>query len=147
VNGTGRVVVVGASAAGLTAAETLRREGFTGPITMVGAERHLPYDRPPLSKQVLAGTWEPGRTALRREADLNGLGAEWRLGVPAAGLDLDAREVVLADDTRLGFEGLVIATGVRARELPAARGVRGVHVLRTLDDALLVAHGPEPRSR
>jgi 3-phenylpropionate/trans-cinnamate dioxygenase ferredoxin reductase component len=110
-SGLRQVVVVGAAAAGLTAAETLRREGFSGRITMVGAESHPPYDRPPLSKQVLSGAWDPERTMLRQRPVLDELGAEWRFGVPAAGLDLDAHEVVLSDDSRLGYDGLVVATG------------------------------------
>jgi flavin-dependent dehydrogenase len=76
----GQVVVVGVSAAGLTAAETLRREGYTGRLTLVGEEDRPPYDRPPLSKQVLSGTWEPERTALRREADLTALDVDAWLG-------------------------------------------------------------------
>ncbi|GAA0643493.1 FAD-dependent oxidoreductase [Kutzneria viridogrisea] len=128
------VVVVGASAAGLTAAEALRREGYDGRITMIGAEQRLPYDRPPLSKQVLAGTWEPERTALRREDAL--VEADWLLGTPAAGLDVAARTVRLADGTAIGYDGLVIATGVTPRRLPFGHDLAGVHVLRSMDDAL-----------
>jgi NADPH-dependent 2,4-dienoyl-CoA reductase/sulfur reductase-like enzyme len=131
-----RIVVVGASTAGLTAADTLRREGFTGTLTLVGEEPHLPYDRPPLSKQVLAGAWPPDRTALRRDADLQRLGLDLRLGCRAAGLDTAARTVTLAGGERLGYDGLVIATGLRPRRLPFGHQLAGVHVLRTLDDAL-----------
>ncbi|MEU5207710.1 FAD-dependent oxidoreductase [Streptomyces sp. NPDC020742] len=127
-----RVLIVGASAAGLAAAETLRQEGYGGTITLVGDEPHLPYDRPPLSKQLLAGRWQPGRLALRPEADLAALGLDLRLGVAASGLDPDARSVLMADGSRVTYDGLIVATGVRPRHLPGD----GAHVLRTLDDAL-----------
>ncbi|MGW0830398.1 NAD(P)/FAD-dependent oxidoreductase [Streptomyces prunicolor] len=127
-----RIVVVGASAAGLAAAETLRREGYTGTLTLVGEEPHPPYDRPPLSKQVLAAEWEPDRIALRTPADLSGLDLDLRLGVAATALDLAAQEVRLSDGAQVSYDRLVIATGVRPRRLPG----EGAHVLRTLDDAL-----------
>ncbi|MEV7869057.1 FAD-dependent oxidoreductase [Streptomyces sp. NPDC088124] len=127
-----RIVVVGASAAGLAAAETLRREGYDGALALVGAEPHAPYDRPPLSKQILAGEWSPERLPLRPYADLEALGLDLRLGLAATGLDPAHRTVRLADGTRLGYDGLIVATGVRPRRLPGA----GAHVLRTLDDAL-----------
>ena len=88
------VVVVGASLAGLRATETLRREGFDGRIVLVGAEPHLPYDRPPLSKQLLAGEWEPQELALRR-APYDELDVELRLGVRATALDAAGRELTL----------------------------------------------------
>ncbi|MFI9048144.1 NAD(P)/FAD-dependent oxidoreductase [Streptomyces sp. NPDC053427] len=129
------VVIVGASAAGLTAAETLRRRGYGGRLTLLGAEPHPPYDRPPLSKHVLAGAWEPDRIALRAPEELTLLDAEWRLGRAAAGLELSARQVVLDGGERLAFDGLIVATGVAPRRLPGA-DLAGVHVLRTVDDAL-----------
>lgn len=131
-----RIVLVGASAAGLTAADALRRDGFTGSLTMVGEELWAPYDRPPLSKQVLAGTWEPERTVLRQEADLGRLKLDLRLGCRATGLDPAARTVTLADGDRLPYDGLLLATGLRPRRLPFGHDLAGVHVLRTLDDAL-----------
>ncbi|MFH8616323.1 NAD(P)/FAD-dependent oxidoreductase [Streptomyces sp. NPDC017979] len=131
-----RVVVVGASAAGLTAAETLRREGFAGELTVIGDEHRLPYDRPPLSKQVLSGNWEPERVALRRREALDALGARWLLGRRAMALDVAARTVTLADGDAAPYDGLVIATGVTARRLPYGHRLRGVHVLRGLDEAL-----------
>ncbi|MEU6478090.1 FAD-dependent oxidoreductase [Streptomyces sp. NPDC047017] len=130
-----RVVVVGASAAGLSAAETLRRAGFDGDLTVVGQERHLPYDRPPLSKQILTGAWEPERAMLRRPADLDALRLDLRLGVRAAALAPAARTVTLDDGAELPYDGLVVATGVRPRRLPGC-GTPGVHVLRDLPDAL-----------
>ena len=88
-----RVVVVGGSLAGLRAAETLRAEGFEGRISFVGAEERLPYDRPPLSKKVLSGEWEPERIALRKHGDVDSLELDLRLGIRAEGLDLAARSV------------------------------------------------------
>ncbi|MFE6026160.1 NAD(P)/FAD-dependent oxidoreductase [Streptomyces niveus] len=128
-----RIVVVGASAAGLAAAETLRREGYDGTLTLVGDEPHPPYDRPPLSKQVLSGQWDGDRTALRTPEDLAALDLDLRLGVAAAGLDPAGHLVRLADGSTVPYDRLVVATGVRPRRLP---GDREAHVLRTLDDAL-----------
>ena len=128
------IAVVGASMAGTYAAETLREAGFDGTITMVGEEPHRPYDRPPLSKQVLAGEWEADRLAL--PVDLDRLDLEWRLGSRATALDLDGRELVLGSKERLSFDGLVIATGAEPRRLPGTPDVAGVHVLRTVDDCL-----------
>ncbi len=129
------VCVVGASLAGSRAAQTLRSEGFDGTITMVGEEPHRPYDRPPLSKQVLAGDWQPERTALSAGLD-DGLDLDWRLGVRATGLDLTARRVSLADGTAVAYDGLVIATGATPRRLAGTEDMAGVHVLRTVDDCL-----------
>ncbi|MCG5220759.1 NAD(P)/FAD-dependent oxidoreductase [Streptosporangium sp. KLBMP 9127] len=136
-----RIVVVGASAAGLTAAEALRHNGFTGTLTIVGAESRPPYDRPPLSKQILRGTWRPDRVTLRRPDALTALGADWLLGVAAVALDTDARELALADGTVLPYDGLVIAAGVTPRRLPTGHELGGVHLLRTLDDALTLRDG------
>jgi len=128
------VVVVGASLAGLRAAEALRREGYDGRLTLIGAEDHLPYDRPPLSKQFLAGEAQADDLALRRSPYAE-LDLELRLGVRADALDLDTREVSLADGTSVTFDGLVIATGAAPRTLPNQPDLDGVCVLRTLDDA------------
>jgi 3-phenylpropionate/trans-cinnamate dioxygenase ferredoxin reductase subunit len=127
------VVVVGASLAGLRAVETLRREGFDGRLTLVGAEPHLPYDRPPLSKELLAGDWEHDQIVLRK-VPYDELELELRLGVGATGLDVAARTVTLASDTGLPFDGLVIATGATPRRLPAQPQLDGVFTLRTIDD-------------
>ncbi|GAA2607942.1 hypothetical protein GCM10010399_43490 [Dactylosporangium fulvum] len=131
---TGRIVIVGASLAGLRAATALRWEGFTGSLTMIGDEPHRPYDRPPLSKQVLDG-WVPAQqTALPHLGDFD---VRWKLGVAATALDLAAKEVHLADGGRVPFDRLLIATGVRARPWPheAEAALDGVVVLRTRDDA------------
>ncbi|MEV8454035.1 FAD/NAD(P)-binding oxidoreductase [Streptomyces sp. NPDC052095] len=130
-----RIVVVGVSAAGLSAAETLRREGFDGSLTLVGREHHLPYDRPPLSKQILSRAWSAERTALRPRADLEALGLDLRLGTSAVALSPGTRTVTLDDKTACGYDGLIVATGVRPRRLPGPPAP-GVHTLRTLDDAL-----------
>jgi NADPH-dependent 2,4-dienoyl-CoA reductase/sulfur reductase-like enzyme/ferredoxin len=130
----GRVVIVGASLAGLRAATVLRREGFTGSLTLIGDEPGEPYDRPPLSKQVLTGQIPAGRTAL---PGLDGLDAEWLTGVPATGLDLERRRVRLGDGRDVGFDRLLIATGTRARPWPHAdqAALDGVFTLRTAGDA------------
>ncbi|UKY47608.1 NAD(P)/FAD-dependent oxidoreductase [Streptomyces inhibens] len=130
----GRIVIVGASLAGLRAAEKLRAEGFAGSLTLVGEEPHPPYDRPPLSKQVLLGKVPAENTGLpqRREVD-----AEWRLGVRATGLDPFGKRVLLADGEEVSFDRLLIATGTRARPWPnpAEAALDGVFTLRTSDDA------------
>jgi NADPH-dependent 2,4-dienoyl-CoA reductase/sulfur reductase-like enzyme len=129
------VVVVGASLAGLRATETLRRDGFDGRVVLVGAEAHLPYDRPPLSKQLLAGEWEPQDLALRR-APYDELEIELRLGVRAVALDAAARTVTLDDGDDVSFDGAVLATGAAPRGLPDTPALDGIFVLRTVDDAL-----------
>jgi NADPH-dependent 2,4-dienoyl-CoA reductase/sulfur reductase-like enzyme len=128
-----RAVVVGASLAGLRAAEALRRAGHDGPLAIVGAEVHQPYDRPPLSKQILTGKAEPDDLVLPVE---DGFEADWHLGTRAVGLDLPRRRIRLAGGDDLPFDRLVIATGAQPRLLPGAEPGRGVHYLRTLDDAL-----------
>jgi 3-phenylpropionate/trans-cinnamate dioxygenase ferredoxin reductase subunit len=135
------IVVVGTSLAGLRAIETFRREGYDGRIVAIGGETHLPYDRPPLSKELLAGTSEPDDIRLRKQG-VDDLDVEWMLGTPATGLDLAAREVTLADDRRVSYDGLVLATGSTPRRLPnqpalaTENGMQGLFVLRTLDDAM-----------
>ncbi|WP_329061622.1 NAD(P)/FAD-dependent oxidoreductase [Amycolatopsis sp. NBC_01480] len=142
-----RIVIVGAAAAGLAVAEGTRSAGYGGQLVMVGDEAHAPYDRPPLSKQVLLGEWSAERIALRSDADLGKLGLDLRLGIPASGLDADARELVLADGARIAFDALVVATGVRARKLPGAPEARNVHVLRDLGDALALRQQLTPGAR
>jgi NADPH-dependent 2,4-dienoyl-CoA reductase/sulfur reductase-like enzyme/ferredoxin len=131
---TGRIVIVGASLAGLRAGLTLRREGFTGSLTVIGDEPRPPYDRPPLSKQVLLGQVPAQRTTLPRR---DGFDAQWRLGVAATGLDLSGKQVHLADGETVGFDRLLIATGVRSRPWPneAEAGLDGVFAVRTPDEA------------
>src|SRR3954471_9813008 len=125
------------SLAGLRAAETLRREGFDGRVVAIGAEPHLPYDRPPLSKELLRGEWEPDQLVLRKQG-VDDLDLDWRLGARAVGLDVAANEVELHDGERVGYDGLVIATGSSPRLMPNQPVMGGVFVLRTLDDALAI---------
>ena len=122
----GRIVVVGASLAGLSALETLRQDGFDGDLIAVGAEPVLPYDRPPLSKQVLQGQWEPEKTALRDQPQYDALGVTWHLGRRATALDPAARTVTLDDGEPLSYDGLVIATGATPRRLPMATSAAAV---------------------
>ncbi|MDX3242365.1 NAD(P)/FAD-dependent oxidoreductase [Streptomyces sp. ME18-1-4] len=127
------VAVVGASLAGLSAARSLRKQGYDGRLVVIGDETHRPYDRPPLSKEFLAGAL--GEAELSLEADDEDLRAEWLLGVRATGLDRTERAVRLADGREVRADGIVIATGAAARTLPGTEGLAGVHALRTLDDA------------
>ncbi len=148
------IAVVGASLAGWRAAEQLRRSEFGGTITLIGDEPHQPYDRPPLSKQVLAGDWPAERTVLAPEDQLRELDLTARFGTRAIGLNLADRTLTLApappagadqgdyelgdhDTEELGFDGLIIATGARCRALPTG-GLSGIHTLRTLDDAMAI---------
>jgi NADPH-dependent 2,4-dienoyl-CoA reductase/sulfur reductase-like enzyme len=133
------VVVVGASLAGLNTVESLRRGGFEGRITVVGAEPHLPYDRPPLSKQVLVGKVPVDKLVLRKPEQFEQLGADWRTGVRATGLRPDATEIELDDGTTIAADGLVIATGSTPRRLPGQLDHAHVHEIRTSDDAARLA--------
>ncbi len=128
------VVIVGASVAGIRTAQALRSAGYEGDVTVVGDEPHLPYDRPPLSKQLLTGAWDTERITLLSEQDARDAGITLRLGVAASGLDAQARRLRLADGTALGYDTLVIATGLSARRPSWATA--DVHVLRTLDDSI-----------
>ena len=130
----GRIVIVGASLAGLRAAETLREEGFTGSLTIIGDEPHEPYDRPALSKQVLSGWVRADHTELPRLREVD---AQWRLGVAATGLDRATRQVRLADGEQVPYDRLLITTGTRARQWPnpTEAALEGVYTLRSRDDA------------
>lgn len=121
--------------AGTRAAETLRTAGFTGTITMVGAETQKPYDRPPLSKNYLAGDWDEERVALRKPEALDELNLTWKLGVAATSLDIAAKTIALANGESISYDGLIIATGGDVRRLPNQPTIAGIHTLRTLDDA------------
>lgn len=130
------LVVVGASLAGLRAVEAARGAGHRGPITLLGAESHLPYDRPPLSKAFLDDV-EPDVPTLAGAYGLADLDVHVRLGEPATALSVAARELAVGDST-VPFDSLVIATGCAPVRLPDARGLRGVHTLRTVEDARAV---------
>ena len=139
------VAVVGASLAGLSAARALRAQGFDGELTVVGGETRRPYDRPPLSKEFLAG--EIGEDALALEADDDDLDARWLLGLHATRLDTAARAVQLDNGTTVAAEGIVVATGARARSWPGSQGLAGVHVLRTVEDAVALRDDLRPGAR
>src|SRR5580704_17706670 len=130
-----RVVIVGSSVAGVRAARALRAEEYQGRVTLVGEEPELPYDRPPLSKQVLTGAWPAERASLLTAQAAADAGIELRLGAPALSLDLQDQLVRLADGESLPYDDLVIATGASARPSPW-RPPSGVYQLRTLADCL-----------
>lgn len=129
------IAIAGASLAGIRAARTLREEGFGGRLSLIGDEPHLPYNRPPLSKEMLADEWDEERILLEPRSAIDGLDVDLRLGIAATELDLPRKSVALSDGSRLDFDGLVIATGARPRQLPGTSGMRGIFALRTLDDA------------
>ncbi|MDA8310884.1 MAG: FAD-dependent oxidoreductase [Actinomycetota bacterium] len=130
----GSVVVAGASLAGLRAVQELRGCGFRGSLVMVGDELHCPYDRPPLSKQVLSGAWPAERAVLADRRQLDELGVDLRLGRRAGALDASARRLTLDDGSVLQADALVVATGARPRRLRGTEHLDGVAVLRTLED-------------
>lgn len=127
------VAVVGASLAGLSAARSLRERGYEGRLVVIGDELHRPYDRPPLSKEFLAGDLDEADLSL--EHDDEDLAAEWLLGTRAVGLSGPDRSVRLADGREVRADGVIVATGAAARTLAGTDGLAGVHTLRTLDDA------------
>lgn len=145
-NGMKRIAVVGASLAGLRAVEFIRRAKFEGELVFIGAEKHHPYNRPPLSKEMLRGETDQERLALRRKSydDLN---LDLRLGQRAQSLDTRAGEVLLQSGDVVPYDGLVIATGGEVRRLPNQPSLEGIHVLRTLDDALAIRAALEGRPR
>ena len=139
-----RLVIVGASLAGHRAAQAARGAGFEGDLIVVGEERHPPYTRPPLSKELLAGEQEVDRVHFPCDK----FKAQWRLGVSAVSLDRGRRRVVLSDGDELAYDRLILATGSRARPWPGSGAeLDGVHVLRNLDDALALRAAFERRPR
>ncbi|GAB4008897.1 NAD(P)/FAD-dependent oxidoreductase [Nocardioides ultimimeridianus] len=145
-----RLVVIGASLAGLRAVEAARKTGFDGEVVLVGAEEHLPYDRPPLSKAFLYPAGDEGLAPepfFRDEAYLRDeLSVELRLGAPATALDTE-QKVVVAGGEEIAYDALVIATGSTPRLLPGTGGLAGVHPLRSLDDSLAVRDALEAGAR
>ncbi|MFI8366327.1 NAD(P)/FAD-dependent oxidoreductase [Streptomyces sp. NPDC085466] len=125
------VVIVGAGMAGVQTAVALREQGFEGPVTLIGAEPHQPYDRPPLSKAVLLGKAEHSAF----DVDFESLGVDLRLGLDVTGVRPAERELV-TEAGRFPYDTLVLATGAHPLTLPGSEGVPGVHLLRTLDDAV-----------
>ena len=132
---TGPIAIVGAGLAGLRAAETLRREGYEGKLTVIGDEAHQPYDRPPLSKQVLTGWVASDHTTLPRLENLDDV--DWELGHRAVGLDLAEKKIVLDDGRDVPYDRCLIATGVRARPWfnEAEAELDGMFVVHTTDDS------------
>lgn len=130
---TGRVVVAGGSMGGLRAAEQMRAAGWTGTVTVVGDEPHMPYNRPPLSKEVLAGRAPFESLALTPKAAAADV--EWRLGAKVVAARLDGRTVTLDDGSTLSYDGLIVATGMRPRRLRCPGPRTGRHTVRTLADA------------
>ena len=132
------IVVIGGAQAGGWAAKTVRSEGYTGRVVLIGEERHPPYERPPLSKNVLAGESAPETTHLWKPETWDALGIDPRAGVRATALDRGAREVVLADGERIAYDALILCTGGRARPLPFATDAARVFTLRTIEDSLAI---------
>ncbi|KAF0957005.1 NAD(P)/FAD-dependent oxidoreductase [Rhodococcus sp. T7] len=137
------VVVVGAGLAGFRVGRSLRDAGFTGEITLIGDEEHLPYDRPPLSKALLAGSVTGDQCRLPGRTD----DLTWRLGAPVHGVDFDVRALTLGDGTDQPFDELVIATGRRARPWPGRKPATGVFTLRSLGDVAAFTAAAAPGSR
>ena len=133
-----QIAVIGASLAGLNAVEALRGAGYDGTLTLIGAEPGLPYDRPPLSKQILAGAREPDFAALRKPKHYDALDLNLRLGRTATRLDPAARTIELDGGETVGFDGLLITTGASPRSLPATPPLEGIYTLRTLEDCLAI---------
>lgn len=131
-----RIVVVGGSLAGVNAADALRKHGFDGELTLVSAEDNLPYDRPPLSKQMLLGDMAPEQLLLKPANWYEQNGINVVLGNPARHLDSAAQRVALDDGTELEYDGMVLATGSSVRELSVAHGDPRLHVLHSMDDAV-----------
>jgi 3-phenylpropionate/trans-cinnamate dioxygenase ferredoxin reductase subunit len=130
------VAVVGASLAGLSAVRALRTEGYDGSLTVIGAEHHEPYDRPPLSKEFLKGDLAADELALGSQEEYQDLDVRWVLGRSAVRLDPRNAAVTLDDGREIRTDAVVIATGATPRTLPGGGGLRGIHTLRTLDDAV-----------
>jgi 3-phenylpropionate/trans-cinnamate dioxygenase ferredoxin reductase subunit len=130
------LVVVGGGVAGLRVVQAVRQEGYAGPVTLLAGEPHLPYDRPPLSKQVLQGHLAPEATEYHAAGYYAELGVDVRVGVTARGLDTERHRLQLDGHEDVEYAALVVATGSRPRRLPFATPAEGLHVLRTREDAV-----------
>jgi NADPH-dependent 2,4-dienoyl-CoA reductase/sulfur reductase-like enzyme len=144
-----RIIVAGASLGGLRAAEQLRAAGWTGEILVIGEEEHPPYNRPPLSKDVLAapGTPEEALAKLAFRPRRSATGIQWRLGTRITASNLAARTITLDSGEKLDFDGLVVATGLRPARVAAPGPRAGRHVLRSIDDALALHEALRPGTR
>jgi 3-phenylpropionate/trans-cinnamate dioxygenase ferredoxin reductase subunit len=142
------IVIIGAGQAGGWAAQTLRKEGFTGSIVLIGQEAHPPHERPPLSKAVLSGDAAPDSTRLQKSEAFQALGLDWRPGARVTRIDRSAKRVALASGESLAYDKLILCTGGRARSLAIA-GVDSdaIHTLRTIDDAMALAPMLTPGKR
>jgi len=141
------VAVVGAGLAGLRTCEALRARGYDGRLVLIGEEKHSPYSRPPLSKEVLRGDKDSSFATLRSPDDLTALGVELVFGRRATALGVGEREVGLDDGASVAFDDVVIATGARPRTLPVAARLGGVHTLRTVEDCLALQSTLSPGAR
>lgn len=135
------LLIVGASVAGLRTAQALRMKGYAGAITLLGEEPHLPYDKPPLSKEMILPGGDPAPVPLVEQDQLDELSLDLRLGVRAVSLDVSARTVSTHQREELAFERLVIATGATPRRLAGVGDLEGVRTLRTLEDAAVLREG------
>ncbi|MDJ0106564.1 FAD-dependent oxidoreductase, partial [Rhodococcus erythropolis] len=138
-------MIVGAGLSGLRTVEELRRAGFEGELTLAGGETHLPYDRPPLSKEVIRGdkdetTLRPAEFYVENKVDL-------KLGSPATSVDTAAKSVAFADGSTLDYDELVIATGLTPRRIAGLPELSGVHVLRSIEEALALRAELAPGKR
>ena len=130
------ILIIGASLAGLSTAVALRQQGYDGRIALVGDEPHLPYDRPPLSKQLLVGSWSVDQLELPDARRLTDLGIDVVLDARATGLDAARHRVTFAGGESMAYGTLVVATGVRPRRLPALADQEGIHHLRSIADSV-----------
>jgi 3-phenylpropionate/trans-cinnamate dioxygenase ferredoxin reductase component len=145
---TSSILIIGAGQAAAQAVDTLRREGFGGRLVLIGDEPHLPYQRPPLSKQYLAGGMPLERLPFRHQAFYDEHRVELRLGVPARSIDAGARRVTLGTGEALDYDRLILCTGARSRPLtcPGAE-LSGVHYLRTIADVEAIRAALKPGAR
>ncbi len=141
------VLIVGGGLAAVRTAEQLRAAGYEGPLTVVGDEDYLPYDRPPLSKEVLSAAKDPEEVILKPAEFYSEHDITLRLGNAARTLDTDSQTVTLADGTALGYDQLVIATGLAPKRIPTFPELDGIRVLRSLDDAVALREQAETATR
>lgn len=140
------VVIVGASMGGLRAAETLRKSGYAGRLVVIGDEPHAPYNRPPLSKEVLAEQVDHAAVAFPLSEVLDDV--EWVLGNAVVSTDLEAQTITLADGQEMEYNSLIIASGLRPRRLEMpGQPAQGAHAIRTLDDAMALRPLLKPGAR